>query len=72
MEAIELRSAGRAAQVVAQRRRATRGHRLGLPIARCLVERRGGSLNIESRLDRGTRVRISLPALRANTARLTL
>ena len=59
-------------QVVAQDGEQREGTGLGLPIARCLVERHGGSLNIESRLDRGTRVRISLPALRANTARLTL
>jgi signal transduction histidine kinase len=59
-------------QVVAQDDRQREGTGLGLPIARCLVERHGGSLNIESRLDRGTRVRISLPALRANTARLTM
>jgi signal transduction histidine kinase len=35
-----------------------------------VAHRIDGSLNIESRLDRGTGVRISLPALRASAARL--
>jgi two-component system, sensor histidine kinase len=50
-------------QVVPQDGESREGTGLGLPIARCLVERHGGSLRIESRLSRGTRVRVSLPAL---------
>jgi two-component system, sensor histidine kinase len=57
-------------QVVAQDGEPREGTGLGLPIARCLVERHGGSLTIESRPGRGTRVRISPPALRGNAVRL--
>ena len=57
-------------QVVAEDGEPREGTGLGLPIARCLVERHGGSLNIESQLGRGTRVHIVLPALREKTLQL--
>jgi signal transduction histidine kinase len=57
-------------QVVAQDGEPREGTGLGLPIARCLVERHGGSLTIESRPGEGTRVRISLPALRRSAVGL--
>jgi signal transduction histidine kinase len=57
-------------QVVAQDGEPREGTGLGLPIARDLVERHGGALNIESRPGHGTRVRISLPALGVSVARL--
>jgi two-component system, cell cycle sensor histidine kinase PleC len=57
-------------QVVAQDGEPREGTGLGLPIARGLVERHGGSLKIESRLGHGTRVRISLPALSRSAVRL--
>ncbi len=57
-------------QVVPQDGEPREGTGLGLPIARSLVERHGGSLRIESQLGRGTNVRVSLPALRGNVVRL--
>ena len=54
-------------QVVPQDGEQREGTGLGLPIARCLVERHGGTLTIESRAGGGTRVRIVLPALRERT-----
>ena len=57
-------------QVVPQDGQPREGTGLGLPIARSLVERHGGSLCLESQLGHGTRVRVSLPALRGNVVRL--
>jgi signal transduction histidine kinase len=54
-------------QVVPQDGEQREGTGLGLPIARCLVERHGGTLTIENRAGGGTRVRIVLPALRERT-----
>jgi two-component system, cell cycle sensor histidine kinase PleC len=50
----------------AQDRRAHphQGAGLGLPLAKSLVELHGGKLTIESRLDSGTRVTVTLPAAR--------
>ena len=59
-------------QVVAQEAEPREGTGLGLPIARNLVERHGGALDIESRPGHGTRVRISLPALGVSAARLAV
>ncbi len=50
-------------QIVPQDGAHREGTGLGLPIARSLIERHGGSLTIESRQGHGTRVRILLPAL---------
>jgi signal transduction histidine kinase len=54
-------------QVVPQDGDPREGTGLGLPIARCLVERHGGTLDIESRPGGGTRVHVVLPALRERT-----
>jgi signal transduction histidine kinase len=48
----------------AMTRRETEGTGLGLPITKLLIERHGGTIEIESRLGAGTRVRITLPAAR--------
>jgi signal transduction histidine kinase len=50
-------------QIVPQDGMQREGTGLGLPIARALIERHGGSLTIESVQGRGTTVRIVLPAL---------
>ncbi len=44
------------------------GAGLGLPLAKALVELHGGSLAIKSRLDHGTSVEVSLPAMRRRAA----
>jgi signal transduction histidine kinase len=49
-------------QIVPQDGAPRDGTGLGLPIARSLIERHGGSLAIESEQGRGTTVRIVLPA----------
>ena len=41
----------------------TEGTGLGLPIAKALIERQGGTLSLESHLGQGTTVRIQLPPL---------
>jgi len=48
-----------------QGRRARGRYGLGLAIARSVAERHGGRLTIESVVDRGTTVRVTLPARRA-------
>jgi signal transduction histidine kinase len=47
------------------------GTGLGLPLAKALVEKHGGTLQLESQLGRGTRVSVILPARRILTAGLT-
>jgi signal transduction histidine kinase len=42
----------------------TRGFGLGLPIAKRIIERFDGTINIESKLDIGTTVKLSFPILR--------
>jgi signal transduction histidine kinase len=56
-------------QAVVQDGEPREGTGLGLPIARALVERHGGSLDIESRLGHGTTVRIVLPTHSGNVVR---
>ena len=50
-------------QIVPKEGAQTEGTGLGLPIAKALIERQGGSLTLESRLGQGTTVRIHLPPL---------
>jgi signal transduction histidine kinase len=45
-------------------RRETEGTGLGLPITKLLIERHGGTIEIESRPGAGTRVHVTLPATR--------
>lgn len=47
-----------------QRSRGVAGSGLGLPLVRTIVERHGGSIGIESRVDQGTAIRVSLPVPR--------
>ncbi|WP_413207521.1 ATP-binding protein [Rhodospirillum sp. A1_3_36] len=47
------------------------GTGLGLPLAKALVEKHGGTLQLESQLGRGTRVSVILPAQRILTVGLT-
>jgi signal transduction histidine kinase len=50
-------------QIVPKEGAQTEGTGLGLPIAKALVERHGGSLRLTSRLGAGTAVQVTLPAL---------
>lgn len=50
-------------QIVPKGGARTEGTGLGLPIAKSLIERQGGSLTLESSLGQGTTVRVHLPAL---------
>lgn len=47
-----------------QRSRGIAGSGLGLPLVRTIVERHGGAVAIESRVDQGTLIRLSLPVPR--------
>ena len=49
-------------QVIPQAEASIEGTGLGLPIAKALIERQGGSLHLESQPGQGTTVRILLPA----------
>jgi signal transduction histidine kinase len=51
-------------QVDASRKRRQEGTGLGLPLAKALAEKHGGSLEIDSAIGQGTTVRICLPAAR--------
>ncbi|GIL39497.1 ATP-binding protein [Roseiterribacter gracilis] len=55
-------------QLANERNRAGGGTGLGLPLSRKLVELHGGTLQIESAVDHGTRVTVQLPALQAHSA----
>jgi signal transduction histidine kinase len=57
-------------QIVQQDGAAREGTGLGLPIARALVERHGGTLHIASRPGSGTTVSVVLPPLLSNVVRL--
>jgi len=52
------------AQVDSRLNRRYEGTGLGLPLTRGLVELHGGTMTIESELDRGTTVTVRLPAER--------
>ena len=51
------------------RTRSAGGAGLGLPIARAIVEAHGGSIELETDVDRGTTFRVLLPAHRRDAAR---
>jgi two-component system cell cycle sensor histidine kinase PleC len=51
-------------QVDVRLARSHEGTGLGLPLAKMLVEKHGGSLNIDSAPERGTTVTVVLPAWR--------
>jgi two-component system, sensor histidine kinase len=57
-------------QIVQQDGASREGTGLGLPIARALVERHGGTLHIASRPGSGTTVSVVLPPLQSNVVRL--
>lgn len=44
----------------------TSGFGLGLPIAKALVEGQGGTIEVDSQVDQGTRVRLRLPGAKLN------
>ncbi len=50
-------------QIVPKEGTQAEGTGLGLPIAKALIERHGGTLRVESEIGRGTTVRIDLPPL---------
>jgi signal transduction histidine kinase len=45
------------------------GSGLGLPLVRAVVERHGGTVTAESRVGRGTVVRVTLPAAASGDSR---
>lgn len=55
-------------QIVPKEGAQTEGTGLGLPIAKALIERQGGTLSLESQLGLGTTARIFLPSLPAVVA----